>query len=172
MSRIYPMRRNVELVSTGQQELLDDCYKQIPTNFWYEGFHSHGGTLRSSIYRWIFPYEPSILGYLHWWKPPFGWSSHGRFFRFSSRSFTVGSRLLQGPLYSISAFFGGSFSLKIIHNFSLLWSPRSHLNISQPMLRWFGAWCFEFQIPSHNMEVSWNRGSPGIIHILFRYFKL
>ena len=28
------------------------------------------GTPKSSIYRWILHYKPSILGYLHLWKPP------------------------------------------------------------------------------------------------------
>ena len=29
----------------------------------------NGGTPKSSIYRWIFPYKPSILGIPHLWKP-------------------------------------------------------------------------------------------------------
>ena len=29
------------------------------------------GTPKSSLYRWIFPYKPSIFGYPHLWKPPY-----------------------------------------------------------------------------------------------------
>ena len=30
-----------------------------------------GCTPKSSIYRWIFPYKPSIFGHPHLWKPPY-----------------------------------------------------------------------------------------------------
>ena len=36
----------------------------------YGGFLSHTGTPESSIYRWIFPYKPSILGYPHGYGNP------------------------------------------------------------------------------------------------------
>ena len=32
-------------------------------------------TYKSSIYRWSFHYEPSILGYSHWWKPLYSFLS-------------------------------------------------------------------------------------------------
>ena len=35
------------------------------------------GTSKSSIYRWIFTYKPSIWGHPHFWKPPYDYSYWG-----------------------------------------------------------------------------------------------
>ena len=58
----------------------------------YEGFQSHGGTPKSSIYRWIFHWKLSILGYHNLWKPLYvGWGMKRNTFKASKKMFHWGS---------------------------------------------------------------------------------